>query len=241
MELQEPKIDAVKIQNAANEAAEKAFLNEVTDYYNSYNSPYKKAIKEQLNKQELGWSLELPDVLATLNKALIEEVDNIANTAIAQTYIPMVADVLVKMEKNQKMSELLKGLIADIEPDESEREEFHFEYEKNSQYDWVDCELITDKGNYKFTLHQDYDSRKDSALTAKYSLLSMPHGRLGESTNRTMSIHANDVRIELPFTPNILNDKVLKMFSKVLLSKCEIEMDCNCIDEDWFPRDECHC
>ena len=52
MNLEQPKINVKKLQKAANDAANKAYLAEIEDYYTSYNSPFKKAIKEQLEKTQ---------------------------------------------------------------------------------------------------------------------------------------------------------------------------------------------
>jgi len=57
-----------------------------------------------------------------------------------------------------------------------------------------------------------------------------------------MTIHKDDVKIEMPFTPNILSDKVLNLFFKIMLSECIIDVDVDSFDDDMFPEQEyCEC
>jgi len=234
MEIQEPKIDQNKIQDAANEAAEKAFIKTIEGYYSGYDSPYKKALQEELKKQETTFSFTLPNVMAKINDALTNEVDAITNAAIAQSYIPMVSSALVGIDKDQNMSDLLKALVEDINPDSEEYEEFEFSYEENLAHEWLNCEITTDEGNYEFTLHKSYGK-------STYQLLSLPGETYQRVPQKTMTIWKDEVKIEMPFTSNILRDKVMMMFSRILLSRCEITMDCGGFDPDWIDRNECHC
>lgn len=46
-----PVLDMNVIQKAAQDAAMKAALEEVKDYYLGYNSPYRKQLKEYMGKE----------------------------------------------------------------------------------------------------------------------------------------------------------------------------------------------
>ena len=235
--LEQPKINVLDIQKKANEAAEKAYLKEIEEYYTSYNSPYRKLVKEELEKQEFKFSMELPNILEKINSSLSKEIDAIANKAIASTYIPMVNNSLVGLEKELKMSDILKLIIQEIEPDENEKDDYYFDYEKHDKYDWLSCSIRTDKNRYEFTLHT---CRGDSE-EQKYQLLSFPSAQSNKGYQKTMIVYKDDVKIEMPFAPNILQDKILNVFFRVMISQSEISMDCDGFEEDMFPSEECYC
>ena len=236
--IENPQIDVKKIQETANAAAEKAYLKEIEDYYTGYGSPYREMIKESLKKQELKRNLELPEILDKINSALKDEVDRIANNAIAASYIPMVSDALVGMEKHLKMSQFLKMIIEELNPDSDEVDDFSFSYERHSDHKWLNCELSTPDNHYEFTLHQVWTK----GFEDKYQALMFPHNKAKSGYgNNTMKIYKDDVKIEMPFTPNILEDKVLKLFFKMMITNSYIDMDVRDFDEEWFPVNECHC
>lgn len=47
-----PELDAERLNEAAKEAAMKGALECINEYYTGYKSPFKKAITEELEKQE---------------------------------------------------------------------------------------------------------------------------------------------------------------------------------------------
>jgi hypothetical protein len=240
--LETPKVDVKEIQAAANAAAKKAYLIEIDNYYTSYESPYKKLIRAELQKQEFKYNMELPHILDKINSALAEEVDAIANRAIASTYIPKVSEILVSIDKKQKMSEILKMIIQEIEPERDVFDEFHFSYEKDNNHGWLSCEMGTPDSYYEFTLHTVSAHKKNADDVDRYQLLSFPYNKYKTGYNSKMIVYKDDIKIEMPFTPNILQDKVLGVFFKVMLAGCFIEMDVRGFDEDMFPEEEnCHC
>lgn len=233
--LKMPVIDIEKIQERANEAAEKAYLKEVEEYYTSYNSPYRKMVKEQLEKQDFKYNMKLPNILEKMNEGLSQEVDRMANNAIAMTYIPMISKVAIGLAKEMKWSEILKLIIEELEADADDYDSFIFSYEENVRHSWLNCELHTNENYYSFTLHTG--SSKGS-----YQLLSFPYDKANNTSNTTMKVYKDDVKIEMPFVSNILQDKVLEVFFKMMISNTHVEMDCNSFEEDMFPQQEnCHC
>lgn len=237
--LETPKINIEEIQKRANEAAEKAYLKEIESYYTDYNSPYRKMISKELKKQKFSYPLYLPEIIQVLNKAIIQETDKIANHAIAMTFLPMLTYAFTHMEKFVKMSDILKEIISEIDPESEDYESFYFNYSKDSQYDWLNCELTTPKNHYEFTLHLVSESKNDE--TKRYQLLSFPYNSYKKGYNSNMKIRKDDIEIEMPFTPNVLQDEVLTIFFKMMLSKCKITMDCNDFDDWMFPEMECYC
>ena len=232
--LKQPKIDVEKIQEVANKAAEKAYLEEIEDYYTSYKSPYRKMIHAELEKQKFEWSMSLPDILEKINSSLSKQIDIIANNAIASSYIPMVNDALIGMDKNITMEYFLRVIIGELEPEQDQYDDFHFNYHKDGGYDWLNCELSTPDNCYEFTLHHKEGN--------KYKLLSFPYNKYKTGYNSNMTIYKDDVKIEMPFTPGIIQDKVLKLFLKAMIGGSIIEMNCDSFNEDMFPEPEyCSC
>lgn len=237
--LEQPKINVEDIQKRANEAAEKAYLQEIEKYYTDYDSPYKKLIRQQLNKQGFSYPLYMPEIMQVLNKAIIQETDKIANNAVAMTFLPMLTYAFTNMEKSPKMSDILKEIIYEVDPDPDDYESFYFSYEKVERYDWLKCELTTPNNHYEFTLHLVSESKKDDKQ--RYHLLSFPYNKYKSGYNSNMKIRKDDIEIEMPFTPDVLQDKVLTVFFKIMLSKCEITIDCTDFDDSMFPDRECYC
>ena len=95
--------------------------------------------------------MELPNIMSKLNEALVKEIDTIANNAIANSYIPMISNSLVGLDKDITLSFLLKEIINELNPDRDVYDEFSFEYEKHDSYDWLSCVLYTPENNYEFT------------------------------------------------------------------------------------------
>ena len=232
--LEQPKIDIAKIQESANKGAEKAYLKEVENYYTGYDSPYRKMIKAELEKQEFSFGIKLPDLIAKVNDGLKAEVDKIANLAVANTYISQVSKVLLRIDKEMKLSELLKMIITDEEPDPEDFETYSFSLKKDEGYEWLSCELTTMSGSYSFTFHKK--SRVISKNSKLYHLLSYPN--ITGLHDRTMKVSKDDITIEMPFAGNILEDKVMAIFARMMLSDAYIEIDCDGFDYSMFPENE---
>jgi hypothetical protein len=245
--LEQPKINVEEIQEAANAAAKKAYLKAIEEYYTSYNSPYKKLIETELDKQKFSYSLELPDIMGQINKALSEEVDAIANTAIATSFIPKINKALRGLSKEINLSEVLKEIIneLDLDTEDLDTDEYRFSYsrDRGGKYGWLDCTLETPDNLYEFILHNDgsiFDDLKP-IKDYKYSLSSLPSGSAMHEKKR-MIVYKDDIKIEMPFTPGILSDVIMNVFFKLILGQCQITLDVDGFHEDMFPQEEdCHC
>lgn len=231
--LEQPTIDVAAIQKRANEAAEKAYLSEVDSYYTEYNSPYRKMIKKELEKIEFKWSMDLPNIMDRINDALSNEVDRIANLAIANTYLPLLTEALTGMEKEMNWSDFLKLVIEKLEPEPQEYESFIFTSKEEERWKWLSCYIHTPKGSYGFTLHED---------DGKYRILGLPERDLQRGgIFSTMKISKDGVQIEVPYSRGIISDKMITLFFRLMLSDTRITMDCSEFSHDMFPEDHCHC
>lgn len=234
--LATPTIDVNTIQERANAAAQEAYLQEIENFYTSYNSPYRKMIEEELKKQKFSFAMELPNILGKLNEALSKEVDKIANNAIASSYIPMINNALTGLDKEITLSYFLKEIIKELEPEREQFDEFIFEFQENDAHGWLNCILYTPESNYEFTLHTVYTKERQNQ---KYQLLSFPRNKQKTGYNSNMIIYKDDLKIEMPFTPNILQDKVLNLFFKMMISSSKITIDCDGFYDEMFPYFRC--
>ena len=81
-----PVLDMNVIQKAAQDAAMKAALEEVKDYYLGYNSPYRKQLKEYMAKNAPSTCLELPEFSELLSKSLTAEIENFVNKKCVESF-----------------------------------------------------------------------------------------------------------------------------------------------------------
>jgi len=232
-----PVLNLELLQQKANESAMKGALATIHDFYNSYNSPYKKAIEENLNGKSLSdFPMGLPDIIGVLNDKIIAEFDDIANTAIAQTLIPYAKELLTRTESVIKFSDILRKFIeCNYDAEDNDTDDFICEVSK-SNHDWLNVELTDSENTFHLTLH----TKNTSIENPSFQVLSLPRDE-SKNYNRNMKIKVGDVSIEVPITTGLLKDKFTAFVASMLISRTEIIMDTRDFDEDMFPRDHCHC
>jgi hypothetical protein len=236
MELTAPKIDFEKLAEAAEKAAMTGALKEIEEYYTGWNSPYREAIKEELKKKGFNGHIQLPEVTSLINKAMSNEVDRIVNTAVAKTYVPQLSKMLVGVEKEVDFSEMLKEFIEATDQEDMDECECNV---SKSPHGWLNVTIKGKEHEYELTLHEHYQSKKENL--ERYCLLGLPNKYREESTRpKTMTIHTENARIEIPFTQNILSDDFMKFCAGMLIADSVITMDTRDFDQDMFPE-QCHC
>jgi hypothetical protein len=232
-----PVLSTEVLQEKATEAAMKGAIQSIEEYYTGWNSPYKKMIEEQLSKTEISANLNLPDIVSIINESLSKEIDLIANTAVAKTFIPLVQRFLVREEKEVNFSEILKKFIEVSGAENSYDCEVDI---KESTHGWLDIELTSEDQSYSVTLHQDYKSRNEEVK--KYCILSLPSEKPSNTYySQTMKVSLDGVTLEMPFVKDVLQDEFVSYIARLVMGKCLITMDCDSFDEDMFERDECCC
>lgn len=225
-----PVLDYEALQKKANESAMKGAMQAFEEFYSGYNSPYRKAIEADLKNKEISTTFELPDIIATINDSLSKEIDSIANEAISKTFVPLVKQFLTRESKELDFSYILRSFIVFQYP--RNRDDFSCEVTKHREYDWLDVTLTHEDVEYNFTLH--LISKSDPK---KFQILSLPRNK--DNYNRVMKLKVEDVTLEMPFTTDIIKDRFNSFIANILISKSEINMDCDDFEDDWF--DHCHC
>ena len=225
LQIEIPSINTEILKKQALESATKGALTEIKDFYEGYNSPYRKGIKESLESQDVGNGVfGLPNVIGLINDVLSAEIDRIVNNAVAKTYLPMVADILTGIDKELKLSEIIDIIRGQIYTDD----EFHANVCEDDYYDWYNLDIKIGTSHYQITLH------KSTAEKGKYRVLSMPHKK--NSSTQYMKFYVDDGRyVEMPFASNIANDEVASICAKLLIADTSITID---FDGEYYPEDE---
>ena len=230
-----PALDMSVLQEKANEYAMKGAIESIKEYYSGYNSPFRKKIDEELKKQEISWSLDIPNIMAIINDSLVQEMQQIANVSVTNTYIPLIKKFFTRVDKEIKFSEILKEFIECVEPEDSE--DCEVSVEKDSKYEWLKVVLRHKDNEYELTFHEDYDSKKQGL--SKYSILSLPYG-WRDTQQSKMKVTMDQATVELPFNRDLLKDKFCSYIARIIICESVITMDTHDFDESMFPE-RCHC
>ena len=227
-ELKVPVLDMKVLQQKVDEFAMSAAITEIKEFYTGYNSPYRKKIKDALDQKDLSIHFDLPDILSVINEAIGKEVDQIANIAIMNTYIPMLKEFFVRAPKEIRFSEILKKFIE--EQYSQDADDYSLEIEKDDKFSWLNIELSFKKNKYQFTLHHNHSMGK-SEKEDSYSILSLP--RTGRHIEEMTLMHSEH-EIKVPFTRDILQDKFISFCASLVIQNTIIEMDTYGLDDELF-------
>lgn len=238
-----PVLDNKILQEKANEFAMKGAIECLKEYYAGYNSPFKATFDEYLKGKDLHFGFEIPDIIARINEAMMQQADVIANHAIAQTLIPQFKQLLTRAEATMDFSDILRTFIDvnygekydDCNVEITHPRDYH---EKPDIYNWLNVQISSDERTYRFTLHSH--DKKLTGRNAKYQLLSLP--TWDKSSSQTMTLYLEDIKgtIEMPFTPNVLSDRFVAFMARLVMSRTIITLDTEEFSEDMFPE-RCHC
>lgn len=245
-----PVLDTEKLQQKANEYAQKGAEEALKDFYTGYNSPYKKAMEENLINKGFDNTIEIPDIIGILNESISKEIDLIANNAVAKTFIPRVKNFLTRAEAELNLSDILKKFInyTDFDREENDFSDYSMEVRKD---DGSFLYLIVSGPKVSFEIHFYLKSNKGETPKV-YEIYTLPYIQEESSTSRYSSRSFSERKmkisvdggttLEIPFTPGILEDDFMSYIAKLIIANTRITFDVTEFDEDMFPEDEgCHC
>jgi len=242
-----PILDTEALQKKANDYAQKGAEKALEDFYTGYDSPYKKALIENLQNKGIDANFNIPDIIGMLNDRLTQEIDIIANTAISKTFIPLVKEFLTREESEIKFSQILEKFI----------EHSEFKYDDDLDMDDYTVEKIEDTGkSYRSSFFQYQISNGKIGYELRFykngegtTIMSLPY-MLSENgkyyrnyeSKQTMKISLDGgASLELPFTKGILEDSFVSFIARLVIGNSKIIFDVTEFDEDMFPKDECNC
>ncbi len=242
-----PVLDMEALQKKANEFAMKGAEDALKEFYTGYNSPYKKALEAALINKGVDDSIDIPDIVGTLNESISKEVDEIANLAVAKTFLPLVKRFLTRADGEIKFSDLLKEFIS------------YTDYDFNTEFDWEDYNVREEKNDGSFMYLEISNSKikfelhfyqKDSKQKNVYEIYVLPYIKEGGDkhgsrsfSQRTMKLTVDGgTALEIPFTPGVLEDNFMSYIAGLIINNTKITFDTDSFSEDMFPeRSNCHC
>lgn len=230
-----PIVDIKTLQEKANEAATKAALKEIDDFYNGYNSPYKESIREFLKNKTIDHAFSVPDIVVAINETLTQEVDRIANTAVAKTFLPMVKELLTRAEPEIKFSEILKKYIDEFyDKEDHYPDDFSVEKERDER-SFVTHTISSPGKKYDINIYRKLDDTLEIyTLPLKHS-----NSHISQPTMK-LTIDGSAV-LEMPFVKGLLEDRFLSYIATIIMANSNIIMDVDDFYEDMFPTNHCHC
>lgn len=237
-----PELDMNEIASKAKEFAMKGALETIKEFYTGYNSPYRKAIEEELKKKQISWPFDLPDIMGLINDSLIHEINTVANTAVAKTFVPIVKEFLVREPAEILFSDFLKKFIEYTgfeHDDDLQRDDYTVSVEKNERHGWLNIHISSGEKSYEFTFHESNSNKKEGEKQ-KYQLLSLGHSTRDEYKQSFKLKIGDNATLELPYTREVLSDKVISYVARLVIGNTKITIDCRDFDDDMFP-DRCHC
>lgn len=248
MQELKPVLDLEYLQKKANEYAQKGAEDSIKEFYNGYNSPYKKAIEESLKNKGVDTNFDIPDIVAVLNQKLSTEIDAIANTAIAKTFIPLVKDFLIREDSEVKFSDILKKFIevtdykyGNLGIHRYQVNKIEKEERSQSLNDSFPVYQITN-GEDGFELRFYADKKVTSLMSLPSQLKGnkkyMPHYEQRDTMKLSLDGGAT---LEMPFVRGVLENDFVRYCARLVIGNCNIIFDVQEFEEDMFPEDECHC
>ena len=229
-----PVLDMNVIQKAAQDAAMKAALEEVKDYYLGYNSPYRKQLKEYMAKNAPSTCLELPEFSELLSKSLTAEIENIVNKKCVESFAQELRKGFTHLKEEGDGTILLTNLAEDmmthIDFDDSEYDN-SFELEvRDGSYSYLKDVYVTineddEEKKYKFTL-------MSNGSDGTYRVLSMPYTSNDNdlyTANKKITLETEKYTISFPMFSGVSNDHTLLVLARCIMFDACIRINSNYI------------
>lgn len=243
-----PVINSEDLQKKANEYAQKGAEEVLKEFYTGYKSPYKTAIEENLKGKGVDFAFDLPDIVGVINEKFSAEIDKIANTAVAKSFLPLLKQFLVREDPDVKFSDILKVFIkvSGFENDD-DLEVYNYELtrEEDTSKSYVssffEYKITNGKIGYELRFHKSSD-RGTTIMSLPYMMDdSKKYTRQYSSTQKMKVSLDGGATLELPFTKGVLEDEFVSFIARLVIGNNNILFDVEDFDEDMFPRDHCHC
>jgi hypothetical protein len=234
-----------KLQEVANQSAQNAIEAEIKDHYNSYNSAFRKQIKEQLGG--ISQTINLVKVLDIIKEGInaeFEKQTQIVSVNAMAEIIKGTIEAITKCPAEITFSEFLEQLKKAVKKIDDESYELIIEMSEHKEFGWLNTRLSCDGSNYEFTIHKDYISKSEEGKKPQtYTILSLPHEK---GRNIVKYCLSSGNYIEFPLNRTIGDNPILMLVASMVLQGTKITMDkgldINHYDLE-IPKeeDECHC
>lgn len=187
----------------------------------------------------LSYPIELPDIIGIINDKLGRAVEEIANRAIGETYVPLVQRMLTRVDKQVYFSDILKEFVELT--DAKDIDDCELDMNLDAGYGWYRVSIAHKDAQYEFTLHNHVKAGKEKGKL--FQLLGIPTctGWPDKYSQPKMKFKVEgSAEIEMPWTQDILRDKFTSYMASIALSDAEIIVDKTYFEDEMFPT-HCHC
>lgn len=232
-----PVLDKNIIQMAAQEAATKAALREIEDYYCGFDSPYRKQLREYLQKNAPSTRLELPEFSEMLSKSLSAEIENIVNKKCVESFAQEIRRAFSHLKEESDgtilLSTLAEDMMSHIDFDDSEYDN-SFELEvRDSSFNYLKDVYVTiseddAEKKYKFTLMQN-------SSDGTYRVLAMPYTSNDNdlyTADKKITLKTENCTVSFPMFSGVSNDHTLLALARCIMFDARIR-----IDQDYISKD----
>lgn len=232
-----PVLDKSIIQKAAQEAATRAALREIEDYYCGFDSPYRKQLREYLQKNAPSARLDLPEFTELLSKSLSAEIENIVNKKCVESFAQEIRRAFSHLKEESDGTILLSTLAEDmmtyIDFDDPEYDNsFELEVRDGSSYNLKDVYVTISEDDaekkYKFTL-------MSNGSDGTYRVLSMPYTYNDNdlyTADKKITLETEKCTISFPMFSGVSNDHTLLVLARCIMFDAHIR-----IDQDYISKD----
>lgn len=228
--MKEIKLDEKRLQEMAAQYAMQGAEKAIKDFYTGYDSPFMKEVQRELKeKMETNLFFDMSQMTALINQALNDKVSEMANTVVANTFLPMLNRMFSQERKTvvttQDLYEHFGDALNEELYDDFDPEQMGFEIETSllSGSDFLYLHFRY-KGDTKFKLSliSNDDPNTDEHGNTLYLITSLPgcskYGLDSYPRERQMRIRLKDGgTLEMPFVPDVLRDEFMRYVAGLLL------------------------
>ena len=232
-----PVLDKSIIQKAAQEAATRAALREIEDYYCGFDSPYKKQLREYLEKNAPSTRLELPEFSELLSKSLSAEIENIVNKKCVESFAQEIRRAFSHLKEESDGTILLSTLAEDMM---TYIDFYDPEYDNSFELEVRDGSFNKLKDVYVTISEDDVEKKYKFTLISNgsdgtYSVLSMPYTSDDNdlyTANKKITFETEKCTISFPMFSGVSNDHTLLVLARCIMFDAHIR-----IDQDYISKD----
>lgn len=242
------KLNEQKLQEAAEKYAIKGAEEAIKEFFTGYKSPFMEEVKKQLEeKVETSIFFNLASMTAAINQAMNDKISEMANTVVAQTFLPMLNNLLSEERKQVVSTQDLYQHFGDTMK-EDDGEDFDEEYLELQMKDGLSIYnihktlyfLYRGDCKYELSLMSCSDPKTDEDGNTLFHITSLPgssiYRRDSYPRERQMRIRLNEgATLEMPFVPDVLRDEFMRYVAGLLLCNTKITL---CRDHDYYDNDD---
>ena len=232
-----PVLDKSIIQKAAQEAATRAALREIEDYYCGFDSPYRKQLREYLEKNAPSTRLELPEFSELLSKSLSAEIENIVNKKCVESFAQEIRRAFSHLKEESDGTILLSTLAEDMM---TYIDFYDPEYDNSFELEVRDGSFNKLKDVYVTISEDDVEKKYKFTLISNgsdgtYRVLAMPYTSDDNdlyTANKKITFETEKCTISFPMFSGVSNDHTLLVLARCIMFDAHIR-----IDQDYISKD----